>query len=169
MILHPIPVSRLVIHLASFLGVLIGLTFTFALIVVFQTAYETDPPLEFEQGRAVAFSDEDGTVVLYLRPFTAKKSGDVMLERSVDCTFFGGEAVFDIPPFMRYYAKGEHVAKQRVILHTASIPVGTQCRLITEIVWRPLFSMRWHSQSLEPIHFTVAKKGDFRAFEGAGL
>jgi hypothetical protein len=166
---HPITITRVAIHLASLVGVLVGCMFTFVVAVVFQTMYPSPPPLVFEEGHAVAFSDEDDTVVLYLRPFTATRDENVALERSVICNVHGGEAVFDLPQYLRQYRSGERVAQQRVVLYPAALPVGTQCNLATDVKWSPTFSMNWHVEKLPPIHFAIARKGDFKAFQESRL
>lgn len=156
---QPIPIAKVAIHLASLIGVLIGLMFTFVVAVVWQTTYPQSAPLEFETGTATAFVDNDDTVVIYLRPFTANRDAHVALERSVLCQVHGGEAVFDLPQYLREYKAGERVAQQRIILYPAALPIGTECAITTDVKWSPVFSMNWHVKKLNPLPFTVAQKG----------
>lgn len=154
----PISITRVAIHLASFIGVLIGLMATFVIAVTFQTMRNDDPPLKFEEGKAVAFVDADDTVVLYLRPFVSIRDESVSLERSVLCEINGGEVVFDVPPYLRTYKAGERVSQQRVILYPASLPIGTHCSITTDVKWSPTFSMNWHIYKLQPLPFVVTTK-----------
>lgn len=155
---HPVPISRVVVHLASIIGVLIGLMFAFVVAIVFQTSYPDKAPLEFEEGKAAAFVDADDTVVVYLRPFVATRTETVALERSVICRLHGGEAVFDLPQYLRTYQAHERIQQQRVILYPAALPVGTKCIITTDVKWSPVFSMNWHIHKLPPLPFEVVER-----------
>ena len=127
-------------------------------LIAFQTLANQPSPLEFEQGRAIAFPEGDDTIIIYQRDIKANNKIRYDLERAVSCEYKGAHYVQDLPPLIREIAAHETKSEKRVLNFPVTLPPGTNCELTTTVLWAPTFSMINHSYVLPPIKFMVEEK-----------
>lgn len=143
---------------AAAIGVTLGTLLFFVLLVMYQTLRQTESPVSFENGTAYAYTHRGDTVIVYEREVAVKANAEYFIGRTIVCRLEGSLMTYDFPEAHRRSESDQSHTSKRLVQMPSELPIGTQCALIVNVRWTPLFSMRSHHYRARPLEFTVGVK-----------
>jgi hypothetical protein len=143
---------------AAFLGFSIATCFVLVILILKDTIIPTEPPIEFSQATAIAFTQYDSTVVLITRPIKSSEQVDFLIERNITCDHINKKLSYDLNVSTMHIEKDQSIAMTKVLDLPILLPVGTNCKLYSTMKGSPTFSMKNEYTELPPVSFQVASR-----------